>query len=56
MDDGVLLYAYAGCVFRVPDGVQPPKAGSRFFCRHLHTRAGERVHPGDTIRLRLGAD
>ena len=43
MDDGVLLYAYAGCVFRVPDGVQPPKAGSRFFCRHLHARAGERM-------------
>lgn len=43
MDDGVLLYAYGGCVFRVPDGVQPPKAGSRFFCRHLNARAGERV-------------
>lgn len=43
MDDGVLLYAYAGCVFRVPDGVQPPKVGSRFFCRHLDARAGERV-------------
>ena len=43
MDDGVLLYAYGGCVFRVPDGVQPPKAGSRFFCRHVHARAGERV-------------
>jgi len=43
VDDGVLLYAYAGCVFRVPDGVQPPKAGSRFFCRHLDARAGERV-------------
>jgi len=43
VDDGVLLYAYAGCVFRVPDGVQPPKAGSRFFCRHLHARAGERM-------------
>ena len=48
MDDGVLLYAYAGCVFRVPEGVQPPKAGSRFFCRHLGVRAGERV-------LELGA-
>ena len=43
MDDGVLLYAYAGCVFRVPDGVQPPKAGSLLFCRHLHPRAGERM-------------
>jgi len=48
VDDGVLLYAYAGCVFRVPEGVQPPKAGSRFFCRHLGVRAGERV-------LELGA-
>ena len=43
MDDGVLLYAYAGCVFRVPDGVQPPKAGSRLFCRHATARAGERI-------------
>jgi release factor glutamine methyltransferase len=43
VDDGLLLYAYGGCVFRVPDGVQPPKAGSRFFCRHLGARAGERV-------------
>jgi release factor glutamine methyltransferase len=43
VDDGVLLYAYGGCVFRVPDGVQPPKAGSLFFCRHLDVRAGERM-------------
>jgi release factor glutamine methyltransferase len=43
VDDGVLLYAYGGCVFRVPDGVQPPKAGSRFFARHLNARAGDRV-------------
>lgn len=43
MDDGVLLYAYAGCVFRVPDAVQPPKAGSRFFARHVRARPGERV-------------
>jgi release factor glutamine methyltransferase len=43
VDEGVLLYAYAGCVFRVPDGVQPPKAGSLFFCRHLRPRAGERM-------------
>ena len=43
MDDGVLLYAYAGCVFRVPEGVQPPKAGSLFFCRHLNARRGERM-------------
>ena len=43
MDDGVLLYAYGGCVFRVPDGVQPPKAGSLFFARHVVAQAGERV-------------
>ena len=43
MDAGVLLYAYAGCLFRVPEGVQPPKAGSLLFCRHLHPRAGERM-------------
>lgn len=42
-DDGVLLYAWRGCLFRVPDGVQPPKAGSRFFCRHLVAAPGERV-------------
>ena len=40
---GVLLYLYGDCVFRVPDGVQPPKAGSLFFCRHLAVRPGERV-------------
>jgi release factor glutamine methyltransferase len=43
VDDGVLLYAYGGCVFRVPDGVQPPKAGSLFFARHVVAQAGERV-------------
>lgn len=42
-DEGVLLYAYRGAVFRVPDGVQPPKAGSLFFCRHLAARPGDRV-------------
>lgn len=42
-DPGVLLFAWQGCVFRVPDGVQPPKAGSRFFARHLRAGAGERV-------------
>jgi release factor glutamine methyltransferase len=40
---GVLLYAYAGCVFRVPDGVQPPKAGSLFLDRNLQVRAGESI-------------
>ena len=48
MDEGVLFYTWRDCLFRVPDGVQPPKAGSRFFCRHLVVRPGERV-------LELGA-
>ena len=42
-DDGVLLYLHGGCVFRVPDGVQPPKAGSLFFVRHLAVRPGDLV-------------
>ncbi len=42
-DAGTLLYLYRDCVFRVPDGVQAPKAGSLFFCRHLAVRPGERV-------------
>ncbi len=42
-DAGLLLYAYAGCLFRVPEGVQPPKAGSLFFHRHVHVRAGARM-------------
>jgi release factor glutamine methyltransferase len=42
-DEGVLLFVWRGSVFRVPDGVQPPKAGSRFFCQHLAVRPGERV-------------
>ena len=40
---GVLLYLHGDCVFRVPDGVQPPKAGSLLFCRHLAVRPGERM-------------
>lgn len=48
MDEGLLVYAWRDCLFRVPEGVQPPKAGSRFFCRHLVVRPGERV-------LELGA-
>jgi release factor glutamine methyltransferase len=43
VDEGVFFYTWRDCLFRVPDGVQPPKAGSRFFCRHLSVRAGERV-------------
>jgi release factor glutamine methyltransferase len=40
---GQLLYLYAGCLFKVAEGVQPPKAGSLLFCRHLTFRPGERV-------------
>jgi release factor glutamine methyltransferase len=42
-DAGTLVYFYRDCVFRVPDGVQPPKAGSLFFCRLLAVRPGERL-------------
>jgi release factor glutamine methyltransferase len=42
-DTGTLLFSWRGCLFRVPDQVQAPKAGSRFFCRHVAVRAGERV-------------
>jgi release factor glutamine methyltransferase len=42
-DSGVLLFAWRGCVFRVADAVQPPKAGSLLFCRNLAVRPGERV-------------
>ena len=43
MSEGLLLYAYRDCLFRVPDQVQLPKAGSLFFCRHLAVNQGERV-------------
>jgi HemK-related putative methylase len=42
-DDPVTLFYWRGCVFRVADAAQPPKAGSLFFCRNLHVEAGERV-------------
>jgi release factor glutamine methyltransferase len=42
-DAGLLLFTWRGAVFRVEGGVQPPKAGSLFFCRHLAVRPGERV-------------
>ena len=42
-DAGVHLFTWRGCVFRVPDAVQPPKAGSLFFCRNLIVRPGEHV-------------
>ncbi|MBI1962040.1 MAG: methyltransferase [Candidatus Rokubacteria bacterium] len=40
---GVHLFAWRGCMFRISDRVQPPKAGSLFFCEHLAVRPGERV-------------
>ncbi len=42
-EGGTLLYVYRDAIFRVPDGVQPPKAGSRFFCRHLRVARADRV-------------
>ena len=42
-DGGVLLYAWRGCLFRVPDQVQPPKAGSLFFARNLTVGPGDRM-------------
>jgi release factor glutamine methyltransferase len=43
VSEGLLLYSYRDCLFRVPEHVQPPKAGSLFFCRNVSARAGERV-------------
>ena len=42
-DDGTLLFIYDGAVFRVGEGVQPPKAGSVFFARHVEVREGDEV-------------
>lgn len=42
-DEGLLLYVYQGCLFKVAAGVQVPKAGSLLFARHLEFRPGERV-------------
>jgi release factor glutamine methyltransferase len=42
-DAGLLLFLYHGCAFRVAEGVQPPKAGSLFFSRHLDFSAGQAV-------------
>jgi release factor glutamine methyltransferase len=42
-DAGTLLFSWRGCLFRVLDQVQAPKAGSLFFCRHLAVRQGEQV-------------
>lgn len=42
-DAGLLLFVYEGCTFTVADGAQPPKAGSRLFCRHVTVQPGHRV-------------
>jgi len=42
-DEGVLLFHYRDCTFRIGAGAQPPKSGSLLFCRHLGVRPGERV-------------
>jgi len=42
-DAGQLLFVYRDSLFTVADGVQPPKAGSLLFCRHLTFRPGEWV-------------
>jgi release factor glutamine methyltransferase len=42
-DQGILLFLYRGCTFRIAPGVQPPKAGSLLFCRHLDVRPREHV-------------
>jgi release factor glutamine methyltransferase len=42
-DEGVLLFQYRDCTFRIGAGAQPPKAGSLLFCQHLGVRRGEDV-------------
>jgi release factor glutamine methyltransferase len=42
-DEAVLLFQYRACAFRICPGVQPPKAGSLLFCRHLDVHPHERV-------------
>jgi len=42
-DAGALLFVYRDCLFTVAAGVQPPKAGSLVFCRHLTFRPDEWV-------------
>ena len=39
--DGVLTFAYRGCLFGVPDGLAAPKKGSLFFCRNVAVVRGE---------------
>jgi release factor glutamine methyltransferase len=62
-DAPLLVFAWRGCAFRVPDAVQPPKAGSLFFARNLSVSAGERVLEigaglglGAVLAARAGAD
>lgn len=40
---GLLLFLYDGCLFRIAEGAQPPKAGSLFLLRHLDVAEGEEV-------------
>jgi release factor glutamine methyltransferase len=42
-DGGTLLFVYEGCVFRLADGAQAPKAGSLLLLRHLDVRDGDEV-------------
>ena len=42
-DAGLLLFLYEGCLFRIAEGVQPPKVGSVFLLRHLDVGEGEEV-------------
>jgi release factor glutamine methyltransferase len=41
--DGLLTFAYRGCVFTIPEGLAAPKKGSLFFCRNVAVVPGERV-------------
>jgi release factor glutamine methyltransferase len=41
--DGLLTFAYRGCVFTIPEGLAAPKKGSLFFCRNLAVAPHERV-------------
>lgn len=42
-DSGTLLFLFEGCLFRLAEGAQPPKAGSLFLLRHLDVAEGEEV-------------
>ncbi|MGH7322661.1 MAG: HemK2/MTQ2 family protein methyltransferase [Candidatus Rokuibacteriota bacterium] len=49
-ESGTLLFVYEGCVFRLADGTQVPKAGSLFLLQHLGVRDGD-----DVLDLGTGA-